>query len=80
MTRTPINIFAEWDPEASVWVATSEDIQGLAIEAPTLEHLAERLPGVLEDLIAGNHPELAGVPELPFKLHAVLTGQLAQTA
>lgn len=80
MEHAPINITAEWDPEASVWVATSKDVHGLAIEAPTLERLAERLPGVLEDLIEGNHPELAGIANLGFTLHASLTGQLALSA
>jgi hypothetical protein len=80
MEHAPIDILAEWDPEASVWVASSEDVRGLAIEAPTLERLAERLPGVLEDLIAGNHPELAGITDLRFNLHASLTGHLALTA
>jgi predicted RNase H-like HicB family nuclease len=30
---------AEWDPEASVWVATSDDVLGLCAEAPTVEEL-----------------------------------------
>ena len=80
MAKLPINILAEWDPEASVWVATSEDIRGLAIEAPTLERLAERLPGVLDDLIEGNHPKLAGIEDITFKVHASLLGHLARPA
>ena len=80
MAHLPINILAEWDPDASVWVATSEDIHGLTLESPTLERLAERLPGVLEDLIEGNHPELAGIKDIPFKVHASLIGHLARTA
>lgn len=80
MANLPINILAEWDPEASVWVATSEDINGLAIEAPTLERLAERLPGALEDLIEFNHPQLAGLEDISFKVHASLTGHLARSA
>ncbi len=80
MEHAPISILAEWDPEASVWVATSNDIRGLAIEAPTLERLAERLPGVLEDLIEGNHPELAGIGDLRFELHASMIGTLALSA
>jgi len=74
----PININAEWDPEAAVWVATSEDIAGLAIEAPTLERLVERLPGVIEDLIEFNHPELAGLHDIPFKVHASRLEHLAR--
>jgi hypothetical protein len=80
MANLPINIIAEWDPEASVWVATSDDVHGLAVESPTLERLAGRLPGILEDLIEGNHPELAGLKDIPFKVHASITGQLARTA
>ena len=80
MQELPINILAEWDPEASVWVATSEDIHGLAIEAATLERLVERLPGVLEDLIEFNHPELAGLQDIPFKVHASRIGHLARSA
>jgi predicted RNase H-like HicB family nuclease len=80
MSNLPITILAEWDDEASVWVASSEDIKGLAIEAPTLERLVERLPGVLEDLIEGNHPELAGIANIPFEVHASRLGHLARTA
>jgi len=32
-------VHAEWDPEASVWVATSGDVPGLCAEAPTVEEL-----------------------------------------
>jgi predicted RNase H-like HicB family nuclease len=80
MSKLPIDILAEWDPEASVWVATSEDILGLAIEAPTLERLVERLPGALEDLVEGNHPEWAGIDELPFEVHASVMGRVARSA
>lgn len=81
MAKLPININAEWDPEASVWVATSEDIDGLAIEAETLERLVERLPGVLEDLVEGNHPELlAGRKEITFEVHASRVGHFALSA
>jgi len=80
MAKLPIDINAEWDPDASVWVATSDDVRGLAIEAPTLERLVERLPGVLEDLVEGNHPELAGVADIPFEVHASVMGRFARSA
>ncbi len=78
MPNLPINIIAEWDPEASVWVATSDDIKGLAIDAPTLERLVERLPGAIEDLIELNHPELAGLRDIPFEVHASRLEHLAR--
>ena len=80
MSKLPIDILAEWDPEASVWVATSDDIFGLAIEAPTLERLVERLPDVLEDLVEGNHPELAHLDDIPFEVHASVMGRVARPA
>ncbi len=32
-----------WDEEATVWVATSEDVSGLATEADTIEALSQKL-------------------------------------
>lgn len=75
MQKLPIDIIAEWDPEASVWVATSEDIAGFVMEDATLERLVARVPGVLEDLIELNNVELpADVIEVPFEVHASQTG------
>ena len=36
-------IRAEWDEEASVWVATSDDVPGLVSEADTIEQLSAKL-------------------------------------
>jgi hypothetical protein len=52
-----IRIRAEWDDEASVWVATSDDIP-LAVEADSIEALEARLPGLIQDLIDGSGPEI----------------------
>ncbi|MDX3927659.1 MAG: DUF1902 domain-containing protein [Shinella sp.] len=35
MKHVSIIVRAAWDEEASVWVATSSDIDGLAVEAET---------------------------------------------
>lgn len=48
------HVEAVWDPEASVWVATSDDVPGLATEAETIEELAERLRGMIPELLAAN--------------------------
>jgi predicted RNase H-like HicB family nuclease len=81
MARLPININALWDPEASVWVATTDDINGLVIEAETIERLIERLPGVIEELVEGNHPELLdGRREIPFEVHASRIGRVRLSA
>lgn len=49
-----ILVKAEWDAEASVWVATSDDVAGLAAEAPTLEKLRQKMLPMISDLIELN--------------------------
>jgi hypothetical protein len=75
MQKLPIEIIAEWDPEASVWVATSADIDGFVMEDATIERLASRVPGVLEDLLELNGADLpAGMTRVPFEIHASQSG------
>ena len=45
---------AFWDAEASVWVATSEDIPGLVTEASTIELLTQKLRVIIPELIVLN--------------------------
>jgi hypothetical protein len=47
-----IRISAEYDPEASVWVAQSDDIP-LVTEAETVDALRAKLPGMIFDLVDG---------------------------
>lgn len=42
---------AFWDSEASVWVATSEDVPGLVTEASTIEVLTQKLREMIPELI-----------------------------
>lgn len=53
---------ADWDEEASVWVATSPDLLGLVTEAPSIEALRAKLPGIAFDLLEGTDP--AGWPTI----------------
>jgi predicted RNase H-like HicB family nuclease len=50
---------ADWDPEAGVWVATSDDVPGLATEAPTVEALTEKLRTMIPELLEANQLESA---------------------
>ncbi|MDR1800095.1 MAG: DUF1902 domain-containing protein [Bifidobacteriaceae bacterium] len=43
-----------WDQEASVWVATSDDIPGLVLESGSLDALIERLRHAAPELLALN--------------------------
>jgi predicted RNase H-like HicB family nuclease len=47
----PIVVHADWDPEAQVWVATTQDIRGLVTEAESIEALRAKLPGMILDLL-----------------------------
>lgn len=62
----PYYVHAVWDDEANVWVASSDDVPGLATEADTTEALMEKLKIVIPELLELNgqspqHP-------IPFEL------------
>ena len=44
-------VTAFWDAEAAVWVATSEDVPGLATEADTVEALIDKLKIMIPELL-----------------------------
>lgn len=44
-----------WDDKASVWVATSEDIPGLVLEAGSFDALLERIRFAIPELLELNH-------------------------
>jgi uncharacterized protein DUF1902 len=46
-----ITIQARWDGEASVWLATSEDVPGLVVEADTWPAMINEVQLVLPDLL-----------------------------
>jgi hypothetical protein len=46
-----ITIQARWDREASVWLATSEDVPGLVVEADTWPAMIDEVQLVLPDLL-----------------------------
>ena len=46
-----INIQARWDGEASVWIATSNDVPGLVVEADTWATMIEEVRLVLPELL-----------------------------
>jgi len=64
------HVLAEWDDEAAVWVASSEDVPGLATGADTIEALIEKLKVVIPDLLEANGLLGPGEAEVPFALKA----------
>lgn len=59
-------VHAEWDEEASVWVASSDDVPGLVTEAATTEELIAKLKIMIPELMAINHQTPLG--PVPFEL------------
>ena len=52
MTEYTVNLI--WDPEALVWVATSDDIPGLTLESGSLDALIERVRFAAPELLELN--------------------------
>ncbi len=50
-------VLAQWDTEAGVWVAESEDVPGLVAEADSPNVLVQKLRTLIPELL-----ELNGVP------------------
>jgi hypothetical protein len=46
-----LEVRAEYDAEAHVWVATSDDVPGLVTEADDLDALRAKLPTMARELI-----------------------------
>lgn len=58
---TEYNVSLVWDPEAGVWIATSEDIVGLVLEGGSLDALIERVRFAAPELMTLNHVSPADV-------------------
>ncbi|MDE7477857.1 MAG: DUF1902 domain-containing protein [Lachnospiraceae bacterium] len=52
-----------WDPEADVWIATSNDIPGLVLESGSFDALLERTRFAIPELL-----ELNTADQQPFSL------------
>jgi len=66
MTLKPFFVRAEWDHEASVWVASSDDVPGLVTEEATMEGLIEKLKVIIPELLEANG--MRTNQEVPFEV------------
>ena len=66
MTVKPFFVRAEWDEEASVWVATSDDVPGLVTEEATMEGLIDKLKVIIPELLEANGVRID--QEVPFEV------------
>lgn len=66
MVKKPLFVRVEWDEEASVWVATSDDVPGLATEEKDMELLIEKLRVMIPELLEANG--IKREAEIPFEI------------
>lgn len=73
-----LHVKAEWDPEAEVWVATSEDVPGLVAEAQDFESLREKVEVLIPELLEANGrlPQDDG-EEIPYEVESHREGTIA---
>ena len=56
----------EWDSQANVWIATSNDVPGLVLESGSFDALIERVRYAVPELLELNQKEHADI-SLHFK-------------
>lgn len=72
MNRTSIIVKATWDEEAKVWVAETDDIEGLATEADTLDELRDKVLRMIPELLELNGHR-RDMPRIPVHIMAEQT-------
>ena len=71
MPQPTYTVYCIWDAEASCWVATSDDVPGLAAGSDTLEELVARLKAVIPELLEANGLlDPAETTDVPFRVVA----------
>lgn len=60
---------AQWDSEAGVWVAESEDVPGLVAEAESPNMLREKLRVLIPELLELNGVLQKGIASVQFSVH-----------
>lgn len=71
--RNPFTVRATWDEEAKVWVATSDDVPGLAVEAKNCDALIKKLTVVIPELLEANGLVPNSVSEVPVEIVSKLS-------
>ena len=79
MSELSIFVRAEWDDEARVWVASSKDIDGLSVEAESLELLEPKVTAAIQDLLELNGSPFDS-PQIPIHIIAEQTSRIPNPA
>ena len=54
MSTTKCRVDFTWDAESAVWIATSDDVEGLVLESGSFDALVERVRNAVPELLALN--------------------------
>jgi predicted RNase H-like HicB family nuclease len=73
----PYEVLAQWDSEAGVWVAESEDVPGLVAEAESPNLLAEKLRILIPELLDLNGVSGKGIARFHVRYQHEESGVLA---
>lgn len=76
MKHLSVVVRADWDDETRSWVATSPDVDGLAVEAETLEALEPKVVAAISDLLEFNGFRYE-LPEIPVHIVAQRCARVA---
>jgi hypothetical protein len=74
--KRSIIVKVEWDEEAKVWVATSDDI-GLVTEAETQDALEQKALQMISELLELEDEAYSDLPEIPVHFMAQRLGRVA---
>jgi len=76
-SASTLKVTAFWDPDANVWVAQSEDVPGLVVEAETLDKLVPELEILIPILLAENKiPTTLTNDRLHYRLEASIDNSI----
>jgi Domain of unknown function (DUF1902) len=76
----PIQVTAEWDPEAEVWVAVSDQVPGLVAEAASMNELIPVLEELIPQLLRDNNAPAAAAPKVDYHVNAHIKRELVVAA
>ncbi len=72
-----VSVKAAYDDNAHVWYVEESNVPGLNTEAPSVEALRAKLPGLVEDLIELNQLDFHGEVLIEVTAHTSTTATVA---
>jgi len=73
-----LEVHAEWVADPGVWIATSEDVLGLCVQADTFDEMIEIVTTLVPELLELNHVEVSQ-STIPLHIMAEKTAFLRAT-